>query len=63
MGQALDRVDPTQRTLTGARFGRIKNRHPDREYALANQTDDMFGADALADDGWEWTDGGEDATD
>jgi hypothetical protein len=53
MGQALERVDPTQRTLTGANAGRVKNRNPDREYALANQTDDMFGYDALLDEGWK----------
>ena len=54
MGQALERVDPSPRTLTGAHMGRVKNRHPDREYVLANLTDDMFGADAMENEGWKY---------
>jgi hypothetical protein len=54
MGQALERVDPSPRTLTGAHAGRIKNKRPDREYLLANMSDDMFGADACENDGWKY---------
>lgn len=54
MGQALERTDPSPRSLTGASAGKVKNRMPDREYALANPTDDMFGAESLENDGWKY---------
>lgn len=60
MAQALERVDPEPRSLTGASAGKVKNRLPDREYALANMTDDMFGAEALENDGWKYIISGSD---
>lgn len=60
MAQALERTDPQSRSLTGANVGKVKGRNPDREYALANPTDDMFGADALENDGWKYIVAGSD---
>jgi len=60
MAQAVERIDPPGRTVTGAGGGRTKNRRPDREYILANPHDDQFGCLALEDDGWAYIIAGSD---
>ena len=54
MAQAVERVDPPTRTLTGASGGKIKNARPDRAYQFGNPHDDQFGCDAMENDGWRY---------
>jgi hypothetical protein len=50
--QQITRVDPEQRSLTGADLGTIRNPDPGKAYMLANPNEDMFGYAACEAQGW-----------